>query len=74
MTSIQPTNIASSEVSRGAPQMTEAHSAVDAGGGYFAAVTPALDLALASAHEAGHERAIRILHAVIAILDDPDLR
>ncbi len=42
--------------------------------GYLAAVTPALESALASAHEAGHQRAVRILHAVLAILDDPGLR
>ena len=42
--------------------------------GYLAAVTPALERALASAHEEGHERAVRILHAVLAILDDPDFR
>lgn len=42
--------------------------------GYLAAVTPALESALASAHEAGHERAVRILHAVLSILDDPGLR
>ncbi len=42
--------------------------------GYFAAVTPALELALANAHEAGHERAVRVLSAVIGILDDPRLR
>ncbi|MBW6398878.1 hypothetical protein KPL78_13520 [Roseomonas sp. HJA6] len=42
--------------------------------GYLAAVTPALESALANAHEAGHERAVRILHAVLAILDDPGLR
>lgn len=42
--------------------------------GYLAAVTPALERALANAHEAGHERAVRILHAVLAILDDPSLR
>ena len=42
--------------------------------GYLTAVTPALEGALASAHEAGHQRAVRILHAVLAILDDPSLR
>lgn len=42
--------------------------------GYLAAVTPALELALASAHEAGHERAVRVLSSVIGILDDPRLR
>lgn len=42
--------------------------------GYLAAVTPALEDALASAHEAGHERAVRILHAILGILDDPSLR
>ena len=42
--------------------------------GYLAAVTPALERALANAHEAGHERAVRILHAVLAILDDPSMR
>jgi hypothetical protein len=42
--------------------------------GYLAAVTPALESALANAHEAGHQSAVRILHAVLAILDDPRLR
>jgi len=42
--------------------------------GYLAAVTPALESALAHAHEAGHERAVRILHAVLALLDDPARR
>lgn len=42
--------------------------------GYLAAVTPALEFALANAHEAGHERAVRVLAAVIGILDDPTLR
>lgn len=42
--------------------------------GYLTSVTPALESALANAHEAGHERAVRILHAVLAILDDPGLR
>ncbi len=42
--------------------------------GYLAAVTPALEGALTSAHEAGHQRAVRILQAVLAILDDPALR
>lgn len=42
--------------------------------GYLAAVTPALESALANAHEAGHDRAVRILHAVLAILDEPGLR
>jgi hypothetical protein len=42
--------------------------------GYYSAVAPALEGALANAHEAGHERAVRILHAVLAILDDPRLR
>lgn len=41
--------------------------------GYLTAVTPALEIALANAHEAGHERAVRILHAVLSILDDPGL-
>ncbi|GGJ00250.1 hypothetical protein [Neoroseomonas lacus] len=51
------------------------HRAVDSSAtGYLAAVTPALESALANAHEAGHERAVRILHAVLAILDDPSLR
>ncbi|MBR0648104.1 hypothetical protein GXW78_00390 [Roseomonas terrae] len=74
MASTQPTYAAAFEASRGAPQMIDTHSVVDVSGEYFAAVTPALELALASAHEAGHERAVRILHAVIAILDDPGLR
>jgi hypothetical protein len=49
-------------------------SADTRGTGYFSAVAPALESALAHAHEAGHERAVRILHAVLAILDDPRLR
>ena len=51
------------------------HRAADTSStGFLAAVTPALESALANAHEAGQERAVRILHAVLAILDDPSLR
>lgn len=42
--------------------------------GYMNTVRPALELALADAHEAGDERAVRILHAVLTLLDDPGLR
>jgi hypothetical protein len=42
--------------------------------GYLASVTPALEDALANAHEAGHERAVRMLHAVLGILDNPSLK
>lgn len=44
------------------------------GANYLEAVLSAIESALADAHEAGHHRAVRILHAVLAVLDDPDLQ